>query len=213
MVDQIRGSAQDRVPRMQREMVLATLARLDAVDALAASATALKTAAATVAAPTTIDRSALTLATLTDMAKVPRQVQITTAGVTPADAPATAKIVGWTKAGQVEETVTVAQTATTANSVNYFIDITRIELPAADGVAATLAFGITGNLGLPVKVKGRGAAGAVLPILQELVNGAAPTAGALIAPATALPNGAYTPHATAAADGARDHLVLYEADV
>lgn len=186
--------------------------QLDVQDVIAASATALRIATATVTSASVVDVAALTGATLTDMAKCPRQIQFTTAGGTPADAPATAKIVGYTNAGRCEETVALAQTATTANSLNYFKSIERIEFAPGDGTAATIAIGITGNLGLPAKLRGRGAAGAIIPILRELVDGAAPTAGALVAVASALPYGAYAPNAAAAANGARDHLVLFEID-
>lgn len=192
---------------------LSATAVLDVVDAAAAGAATLKAATATTVAAQTWLPADLIGAGITALASCPRQLQFTTAGVTPADAPATCIVKGWTLAGYVEETIALAQTATTANSVNYFARIDRIEFAVGDGTGATIALGFTANLGLPAKLKGRGAAGAVLRIKQELVDGAAPVAGALIAAATAKPYGAYTPNAgTAAANGARDFLLEFEVD-
>lgn len=213
MRDLTGASTGDKTPGAKRELAIAVFGQLDVQDVIAASATALRIATATVTAPTSVLPAALTGATLLDMRKCARQLQFTTAGGTPADAPATVKVRGWTQEKFVEETLALAQTATTANTVNYFVSIESIEFAAGDGTAATIAIGITGNLGLPVKLRGRGAAGAVIPILRELVDGAAPTAGGLLAVATNLPFGAYAPNAAAAANGARDHLVLYEIDV
>lgn len=184
------------------------LAVLDVVDAAAAAAAGLHAATATVAAPTVLLESDLVGAGVTALAACPRQVQFTTAGSTASDAPATATIKGYTKAGYTEETVTLAQTATTANSAYFWTKVSRIEFPAADGTGATIAVGFTAALGLPVKAKGRGAASAVFPIRNELVDGAAPTAGVITGPATSKPFGSYAPNS--APNGARDYLLTYE---
>lgn len=177
-------------------------------DVIAASSTAIKTAAATVAATTTYSGAALNGAVGAGTLNPPRQIVITTAGATPADAPATATINGLDAQGKtISEVVTVAQTATTATSTKCFSKVTSIVLPAADGVGATLAFGIGTALGLSLPAKVR--AGLVAPVC-EVVAGAKVTTGTISTPAAAGPYGAYVP--ATAPNGTNDYAIWYEYD-
>lgn len=183
------------------------LAVLDVVDAATASATALLAATATVAAPVTV--SSFVAGGVAALLACPRQLVFTVAGVTPADAPATALIKGWTKAGYIEETVTIPQTATTVNSTYFYTRLDSVTYPAADGTAATVAIGTTAALGLPAKAKGRGASSAVFAVRHELTDGAVPTLGVITGPATSKPFGSYAP--ASAPNAARDYLMTFEA--
>ena len=209
-VSQAIGSAQSRQVQARLNTQRIYSAWLDAVDAATASATALRVATATVITPVSVPASSLVAGGITALASCARQLQFTTAGGTPADAPATVTIRGCTALGSIVEVLALAQTATTANSLNYYMSIESLDYPPGDGVGATIAVGFTANLGLPAKLKGRGNASAVFPFLTELMDGAVPTAGAFISPATALPCGAYTP--SSAPNAARDFLVQFEVD-
>ncbi len=112
-----------------------------AAGSLTASTAGLKAATATVAAPVTLTASDLLTAGKTAILAHPRRLVFTTAGVTPADAPASVDIVGTYKGAVVSETLNLAQTATSATSVNDYDAITSLDYPAADGTAATIAIG------------------------------------------------------------------------
>lgn len=189
--------------------MLVGLAVFDQVDPAAASATLIEAATATQV--TTRAITSIPAPAAAAMLACPRQVRFTTAGSTASDAPATATIVGQTLAGPVTEVVTLAQTATTADSANFWTRIDSITYAAGDGTGGTVAIGITAALGLPVKAKGRGASGAVFVVVGELVDGAVPTAGVLTGPATSKPFGSYAPNS--APNAARDYQFFYEADV
>jgi hypothetical protein len=187
---------------------LAALTVEEFTDVVAASTTAIKTAAATVAAPTTYSGAALNGSVGVGLMNPPRQIVITTAGVTPADAPANATIVGIDVAGKaLSETVTVAQTAAAATSTKCFAKVTSITLPAADGVGATLAFGTGTALGLALPAKSRAG---LVPLIAEVVAGTKVTTGTMAAPAAAGPYGAYTP--ATAPNGTNDYAIFYEYD-
>ncbi len=110
--------------------------------ALALDTDGLLLATATVAAPVTVLAAGLISGGLTLLAAYPRRVTFTTAGVTPADAPATATITGTNYLGAAQiEVVNVGQTATTVSSTGAFKTITSIAYSAADGTAATVAIG------------------------------------------------------------------------
>lgn len=113
------------------------------VGSTAPGATALLAATASVAAPVTVLKAALTAAGLAQLALCPRALTITTAGTTPADAPANAVITGKDALGATQtETLTVAQTATSATTTSIWSDITSVVYPAAEGTGATMAIGI-----------------------------------------------------------------------
>jgi hypothetical protein len=143
------------------------------------------------------------------LADTPRQIVFVTAGVTPADAPASALITGTDVNGDAQtETVNLAQTATSATSTKFFSTVTSIVEAAGDGTAATISIGVGAALGLRRKAKVR--AGAVL-VACEISAGTRLTTGTFTVPASAPPNGSYTP--AAAADASRDYAVAYEVDL
>jgi hypothetical protein len=111
------------------------------------SAAGLKAATATVASPVTLTSADLLDAGEAALLAYPRKIVFTTAGVTPADAPATALITGTDYLGAAQtETVNIAQTATTATSTKWFKTITSIAYAAADGTAATVAIGYAASV-------------------------------------------------------------------
>lgn len=177
-----------------------------ATIAIGLAAPFLKPATATVAAAVTVLGSTLVQ---TDLANYPRQLVFTTAGATASDAPANVVITGLDAQGKViSETLVLAQTATTATSVNAYSSVTSLAYPAADGTGATIAVSPAAPIGLKRPVKSR--TGAVVPLFKELMDGSPPTAGALSAPATIGPYGGYTPNT--APDGVHDYAIWYEYD-
>lgn len=103
----------------------------------------LRAATATVASPTTVLPAALLDAGEAMLLAHPRPITFTTAGATPADAPANVVITGTDQNGAViSETLNLAQTAATATSTKAYKTITSLAFPAADGTGATIAIGI-----------------------------------------------------------------------
>jgi hypothetical protein len=173
-------------------------------NALTAAAAGLRAATQPSLTAATVLEAALLQAGRDELAANPRNVTFTTAGSTPADAPATALITGFDAEGKAQtETVNLAQTATIANGVKAWSKITSIAFAAADGAAdCTIAIGYGVTLGLTKTPKSRaGLAGAV----REVSGGAVVTTGTLSAA-----NKTYTP--AAAPDGSRDYAVYYEYD-
>lgn len=105
------------------------------------SAAGLKAATATVAAPVVLTASDLLAPGLALMLVNPRRLTFLTAGVTPANAPASVDIVGTMNGGAVTETLNLAQTNTSVTSVNAYSTITSLSYPAADGTSATITIG------------------------------------------------------------------------
>lgn len=174
----------------------------------AADPDGIKLAIATVAAPVTYSGAQLDGVVGGGTLDPPRNITVTTAGGTAADAPATADINGLDVNGKaLSETITVAQTATIANGVKAFSKVTSIVLPAADGTDATLAFGFGLTIGLGKKIKVRAG---IQSLIKEHADGAVVTNGVLASPATSPPNGSYTPNA--APDAAKDYAIYYEQD-
>jgi len=163
-------------------------------------------ATASVRAATTIQGAQLVQSSFAD---APRQLVFTTAGGTAADVPANVLITGLDPNGNPQtETVTLAQTATTATSVKYWSKIISLAFPAGDGTGGTIAIGYAAPVGLRRKIKTR--AGLVSP-LKEIVDGAVVTNGTFAAPTTTdLPNGSYTPNA--APNDVHDYAIFYEGD-
>jgi hypothetical protein len=154
-------------------------------------------------------RSATLLALAADISP-PRNITVTTAGVTPADAPATATVTGTDINGDpLTEDLTIPQTATIAVGAKAFATVTSIVETAGQGTGATMSYGIGALIGLAKKVKVR----AGLPaIVKEIAAGSlAPTAGTFAAPSVGVPNGTYSPNS--AADGSRDYCLYYEQDL
>jgi hypothetical protein len=185
----------------------ARIARASYVDPAAAGGATLKTATATTVAPQTLLAADLIPAGLTAIRTHPRRIRFTTAGATPANAPAEAVITGKDVKGDVlTETVSIAQTATTADSTKFFADITSIAYGAADGAAATVAVGFTDALGFPFEPE---VVGGGVAMLRELTDGAVPgTASTLITPASGAPFGGFTPNSVP--NASRDYHVWIE---
>lgn len=181
-------------------------------NAPVASTTAIRTAQATVTTVRTLSGSALNGVLGSGVMDPPRSVSVTTAGVTPANAPATVTINGKDVNGDdLSEVVTVSQTAATVESVKAFKQVTSIVEAAGDGVAATLAYGFGVKIGLGKKIKSRaGAIGALVEITGGARLAADAITGTLVDAATSAPNGTYSP--AAAPDGTRDYALYYEYD-
>lgn len=140
----------------------------------------------------------------------PRNILITTAGGTPADAPATATITGTAVDGSAQtETINVAQTGTTAAGVKAFATVTSIALPAGEGTGATLAFGTGVVVGLDSKLRDVGGA-ANGGVVKEVANATVVTNGTFVLPATSGPFGSYSPNT--APNGTNDYAVVYMVD-
>lgn len=154
---------------------------------LAAATTNLMAATASVAASVTLLPGApavgvLTQATITNLGAAARQIQFTTAGVTPSQQAATATVTGLDVRGRpVVEVVSLANTAATVVSATFFSSISQIVLSAAGGVSATLALGLALPIGLVQVPKSR--AGRIA-IIQEISAGSVVTNGVVTAPAT-----------------------------
>lgn len=170
----------------------------------AAGAALISTAASVTVAP----RSPTLLALAANISP-PRNITVTTAGGTPADAPATTLITGTDINGDVmTETINVAQTATIAAGVKTFASVTSILEAAAQGTDATLSYGIGVAVGLKKKVMTRAG---LFALVKEIAAGSlAPTPGTFVVPATAVPNGSYAPNT--AANGTNDYTLFYEYD-
>lgn len=174
----------------------------------ATSATGLKNAAATVADVVTYTAADLKSAGKADMLANPRTITFTTAGVTPADAPANVVITGTDVDGNsISETLSLAQVADIVESVKAYKTITSLVFPAAQGTAATIAIGLGTKLGLRKKLKSRAG---LATCIKEIAAGAVVTNGVFTAAATSAPNGLYAPNANP--DGSKDYCIYYESD-
>jgi hypothetical protein len=143
------------------------------------------------------------------LAAYPRNITFTTAGNTPADAPASATITGTDVFGNaLTETVNIAQTATIASGVKCFKTVTSIAYTVGQGTDATVSIGFGPLLGLAHKPKVR--AGTVA-VVDEIAVGARVTTGTFATPTTSPPNGSYSP--SSAPNGSRDYAVYYERDL
>lgn len=145
----------------------------------------------------------------------PRRLRFTTAGVTPGDAPATCTVVGKDGAGRaLTETVTLAQTATTADSVNYFAEVDELRFAAADGPDSLMEVGFAGPLGLRQKIVSRAGVLHAIEEIDPVAVGSPLVGGAITATfvdaATDPPFGSVAP--TTAVDGSRDYAYVYEYD-
>ena len=136
---------------------------------------------------------------LAKLTAFPRNITFTTAGVTPADAPATAVITGTYRGLPQTETVTIAQTATIATGLKPFSTITSIVYAAGDDAAATVSIGVGTGLGVSKAPKARAG---LTGLIREVAIGALVTTG------TFTSTGLYTP--ASAPDGAKDYAVFYE---
>lgn len=152
-------------------------------------------------------RSATLLALAANISP-PRPVSVTTAGTTPADAPASAVVTGKDINGvAMTETLSVGQTATTVTGSKCFASVSSIVETAGDGTGATMSYGIGAAIGLGKPLKSRAG---LATAIKEIANAAVVTNGVFVAAATASPNGSYAPNS--AANGALNYAVYYEYD-
>lgn len=190
----------------------AAIAVEEYTDPAAADDDAIRLAAATVASARTLSGSDLDGAVGEAEMTPPRNITITTAGVTPGDAPANATIKGKVRDPNgvlvdQEETIAVGQTATTVVGASAFSTVESIDEEAADGTDATLAYGFGDVLGLAKPLVTRaGAAG----VLKEIEAGSTVTTGTFVDAATEPPNGTYAP--STVPDGSNDYALYYEYD-
>lgn len=170
--------AGQRVPRAKAISKCMAIGVLALDDPEAGAADDLLDATATVAAEVVLTEDDLKPAGLTKLdAHGARALTFTTAGGTPADAPAYVDIVGKDIDGAaLSETLALSQIAGEVTSVKcYQDDGLTLTYPAADGTDATVSVGIADKFGLPCKIKSRVSSPAVI---SEAVDGA-PTSPAL----------------------------------
>jgi len=168
-------------------------------------AAVVKAATATVATAVTLTAADLVQ---TDLVNNPRALIFTTAGTTPAHAPASCLITGKDINGLlISETLPLAQTATTATSVNSYAKVTSIAYAAGDGTGATIAITFAAPIGLRKTIKSRAG---YLGLLKEIAGGSVVTNGVVTAASTAKPYGSYAPNTPA--DGSTDYAIYYEYD-
>ena len=162
---------------------LAAIAVEEYTNALATSTTNVMAASATLAAGVVLTSTpvagggtnALTKATTDNLAAAPRQLTFTTAGSTPANAPATATIYGTDERGyKTSETVPLSQIAGAVTSGNFFLGVDRIVYSASKGTGATIAIGLGASIGLSRPLKKRAGAYAVI---REVSSGTVVTTG------------------------------------
>lgn len=176
-----------------------------ATIAVGIAAGVLKGATATVTTAVVLNEADLNQAVLQS---APRQLVFTTAGATPAHAPANVLIEGYDVLGRAQsETLSLAQTATTATSVKFYARIKKLTYAAGDGTAATIAISVGVPVGLARKIKTRAG---VTGLIRELANAAVVTNGTIVDAATAIPNGSYSPNS--APNDASDYAIYYDAD-
>jgi hypothetical protein len=140
----------------------------------------------------------------------PRNLTVTVAGATPGDAPPDVTFVGRDVDGHVQrEKLALPAAAGTVSGMRIFAVVTTIEIAAARGPGATLAFGTGLLLGLTKRPRARAGLAA---IWREIVDGAAvsPPTGAFTPAATHPPHGAYVP--ATAPDGTHDYAIFLEYD-
>lgn len=174
---------------------VAGLALDEFINPAAAGAADLEAATATTVAARTV---VLLAGGLAKLAAFPRNVTFTTAGVTPANAPANAVITGTYRGKLQTETVVIAQTAAVATGVKPFSTITSIVYAVGDGTAATVSVGVGLGLGLSEKPK---ALQTLFWIPQEVVDAGVVTTGVVTA------EGLYTP--ATAPNGTHDYSIAY----
>jgi hypothetical protein len=161
-----------------------------------AVATAIVLVTATVAAAISLSGAALTGAIGTGVISPPRNIEVVTAGATATHAPADFVITGLDAWGRpLTETITgTAAGAATYAGVKCFAKVLSVSAPAAGGTDATYSIGTGIVIGLSQYPKLR--TGQLVGLVsREIVDGAlvSPPTGALTAPTTNPPFGAYTP--------------------
>lgn len=187
---------------------MAAMAVEEFIDPIAADTDGLVLSQASVAAIVSLSGAGLDGALAGTVFDPPRNVTIDTAGVTPADAPATGTVTGTDINDQpLIEVITVSQVLGQAVGISAFKTVDQIDFPAADGVAALLEVGIGDVFGLAKPIKSRAG---LADLIREIVAGALVTSGTVVDAATSAPNGTYEP--ATVADAANDYAVYYEWD-
>jgi len=172
------------------EFIDPALADVDGLELATASQVALRTVTAFVAGG------------VAALAAYARNVTITTAGSTPADAPATALVTGTYNGAVQTETINVPQTVTTAVGLKPFDTVTSVAYSAGDGTDCTQSIGFGAGLGVSKVPLARGGG---VNLIREVEAGALVVTGALTAA------GLYTP--ATPPDAANDYAIYYEYDV
>jgi hypothetical protein len=208
------GGVQGEIGELRKDLrhvsALAALTVEEYTNALAGGAATLKAATATVASEVVLLPADLLQPALLNLAVAPRKLTFTTAGATPANAPASVTIKGTNAQGESQsEVLVLAQTAAAVTSAKFYASIESLTYPAADGTAATVAIGTEATkIGLTYAPKAR--AGLTTHLFKEISAGAVVTTGALTTPAADAPFGAYVP--AAAPNGTVDYAIYYEFD-
>jgi hypothetical protein len=179
----------------------------------AATAAVILNAVAPGVATTSYTYSSLTGTTGSAKMAVPRNVRVTTSGVTPAHAPTSIVVSGVDVNGDaISETLTPAAVAGYVDGAKCFSKVTSVVLGAGNGgVDCLIDVGIGAVLGLsqlPISLAGLATAAPDI----EVMDGAAiaPVTGVFTSPATNAPNGAYTP--ATAPNGAHNYAIVYPYD-
>jgi hypothetical protein len=115
----------------------------NAAGSRAAAGAGLKTATATIAAPTTYHASDLLAAGIAEILAYPRALRFTSAGATPSHVPATIVITGtdYTGATQTETVVPATTLNGTVTSTKVYASVASLVLSTAGGTDATIAYG------------------------------------------------------------------------
>jgi len=191
--------------------VLAPVAALtveEFTNVAAADADGIKLSFASVATATSYTGAALDGVVGVAAMSPPRNITVTTAGVTPADAPATLTVVGVDINGDaISEAIAIPQTATIAVGAKAFAKVTSLALTAGDGTGALLTVGFGALIGLGEKLVTR--AGFSGPV-REIAAGSVVTNGVFASAAVGAPNGTYAPNS--APNGTNDYCLYYEYD-
>ncbi len=112
---------------------------------------------------------------------------------------------------KIREVVTLALTAASVLSKNYWSAVRRIDLTGGTGAAATLAISMSNDAALPAPARVRGAS-AILVLADWLDGASAPGTIAVVAAVANVSPVYYSYTPSSAFDGARDFGVFYEFD-
>ena len=171
----------------------------------AASTTSIKTAVASIVAPTTYLAAALTGSIGAGVISPPRNITITTGGTT-ANAPASCLITGLDIQGNVmTESIVPSTSAATVVGAKCFAYVTSIALGASGGTAATVAFGTGAVVGLASKIAVLATSPAVV---NEMVDGVRVLTGTFATPAVSAPFGSYAP--ATAPNASHNYVIHYQ---
>lgn len=181
---------------------VAAIAVDEYINPVAAGAAVLLAATATLASGQVQTITSFLAGGVASLAAFPRNLTFTTAGVTPANAPANVVVTGTYRGLPQTETITIAQTAAAATGVKPFSAVSKIVYATSDGAAATISMGI--GLGLGLSQKPKAMQTTFFYVQQEVVDVTVVTNGVVTA------EGLYTPNT--APNGAHDYTIVYMFD-